>query len=825
MKRLISIVCALMMGVYFFGGSCDEIKGPERKNQPPEVRFVNIPVEDAKVSSIITLYWQGTDIDGFIKYYRYCVVRKDTIDTYADSVSGLPAPINYINSRPMDDFDWTVIEVTPNNPGTSADINMAADETDPVRNYLTSYVFLQAIDDKGALSVIDTTTPDTYKFFQKNNHFPNTKIVINNILNPYVNVDTNLLATAALQGVPIGWYAVDSADYLEPPPFQYKWKLLGPYSDAEMAEINKKYTGRVFQDLYGDYYFEDDNYPINDSVSVPLSSLSGPYGSWEDIFYLDTIYDTIAPIVSTYLPIPAAMIRVVDSSGANGENPWGYGMNKRFGNIYDNSIYPVDTTSQYNFIFWCQARDDAEVPDKVPAFGWISIIEPKFEREVIVLDQTHYFRTDIAYNWPLFPRKPFTDYNDGGPMQNSMVKDVYARMINNWAGSEVFDTTVLEDKFIPKADGTICKMYYSRGLTSQDYYPIQNMTRNMPGCSSEDEIVSLREILKHKIVILIKDDIGKELFLYGSVDDHPELISMINGLNAGMSCLSMIRSPYKGYGQDPASWQELLGQAYRSYFGVQQMRYTGWLGALRDTSSQGSRIEDFVGANPVSGVARSFPSLPVDTLLLENRYIWCDVCDLFNPKNISSDCDTFPPYLYSWYKVPFRCGYTGEMLTGALPEVGFVQKSGSDHVKALYVLESLYGPDSGQTQAPPPSFDDAVPWCNSYTRVGNKEVYDGKVVAVYTNASPYFKTAHFSFTFLPIAEDSAQAAFNSIMDSLAAGQYFRDGFGGSGKVSSFGFPTGKSSVNVTQLKNISSQLNEARERQLRENKPRISVDD
>ncbi len=810
MKQIISIICALLMGLYFFGGSCDEIKGPERKNQPPEVRFVNIPVEGAKVSSAITLYWQGTDVDGFIKYYRYCVVKKDTVDAYTDSGS-FPAPINYINSRPIDDFDWTVIEVTPSNPGTSADINMSADPNDPVRNYLTSYVYLQAIDDQGALSKIDTTTPDTYKYFQKNNHFPNTKISVNDIRNPYVNVDTTISATAALQGVQISWYAVDSSDYLNPPPFEYKWKLLGPYTDDEMNFINKKHTGRVFQDLYGDYYFEDDNYPINDSTLVPLSSLSGPYGSWENILFLDTIRDTLAPIVSTYLPLPTSMIRVADSSGANGESPWTYEMNKRFGNVFDQSPFSTDTTSQYNYLFWCQARDDAEVPDKVPAFGWISIIDPKFEREVIILDMTHYYLTYQTFNWPLYPRKPFYDYKYPDNMQNSMIKDVYGKMINNWAGSDVFDATVLEDKYIPKEDGSICEISYSNGLASQDYYPVRNIAKShMSHCTGEDEIVSLRDILKHKIIILIKDDIGSQLNLSGGPDDYPELLSMISGLNAGMSCLSMVRSPYQAFLWNPYPEWQTLSSVYSSYFGIVQMRYTGWTGGLQDSVYVGSRIEDFDGASPISEVSRSFPILPVDTFLLENRYLWCDVCDLFSPDG-ASECFQTPTY----FKAPFRCHPSEEIIAGAYPEVGYVRKVGSDNVKALYVYESKYGKDA-------PSFYDTVHICNTAAVVGNKEIYDGKVVAVYTNASPYFKTAHFSFTFLPIVEDSAQVAFNTIMDSLAAGQYFRDGSGGAGKVSSFGLPSGKSSVNVGELQRITQELNAVREQQLIENRPRVS---
>ena len=141
MKRGVLLITALLLAIYSIGfwGCTKEVEGPERVNQPPIVQFVNIPVAGSQFSSDTTIYWYGTDVDGFIRYFRYAVIESTV-------VGGDPLGFIYGNKA---DIDWTVLEVTLENPNSNSKVNMSADVKDPVRKYVSSYVFLQAIDNLG----------------------------------------------------------------------------------------------------------------------------------------------------------------------------------------------------------------------------------------------------------------------------------------------------------------------------------------------------------------------------------------------------------------------------------------------------------------------------------------------------------------------------------------------------------------------------------------------------------------------------------------------------------------------------------------------------
>jgi len=739
-RLLILLISSLLVGIFIIAG-CDflkhDIKGPDRENVPPVVQFVNIPVEEARFLSDTTVYWYGTDVDGFIVQFRYAVVEEAIVG---------PDPIAYIAGTPDSLIPWNMLDVALDDPQTNVRITMSADIEDPVRKYVASYVFLQAIDNLGEKSSV------AYRMFFKNNHFPNTAISSRDVSDPYVNTITR---GGILDGVTINWSGSDPIDYpRNPPPFQFQWKFYGPYDSLEMVELDSLCVGSLFVDIYGDFYLHGDTFALEgdpdttidigvtppettitiDTTWVLVDSLgrNNAFGQWSDFLYLDSLEEY------SYLN------RLVDSSyDPISDDIWVYDQNTHIYDVYRNTT--IDTTSQYRFLVWCQARDDSKVPDPVPAFNWVSVIEPKFEREAIIIDATQYkYTTSGFWNWPIFPQKHFPGASEWGRDTEPMVKHIYGQMIENWAGPGTFDfSSDMEDIRYYFEDETSCRIKYGMYKASQDYYPIVKIS----GCDNFGiPSVSLRDILKHKIILIIKDNPGGDMIM-----DSDVMLAIMDGLNAGMSAWSMLRSPFVSPGSqwvDTVQWQDVPA-SYQGYFGVINMRYSGWQGAVnKDVNNPGIRIEDFVGATPLideDGADNiDLPHLTIDEELLKDRYLWMGGSgfgqyDLYCPDPLN------PP---------------GEILIGALPEVGYVEKF--LFAEARYLYESKYG-----NQSP---FMERT--CNR--DIGLWEKANGAVVGITYNTG-LFRTSHFSFSLLSVEEQVAQECFNSMMDWLSVQPFIQTG--------------------------------------------------
>lgn len=726
MRRAFIIITALLTGILILGG-CNPggIEGPEPLNMRPVVHFVNIPVEGAKFSSDTTVYWYGTDVDGFITMFKYAVVESTVVGD----------PDVYIQTTDDSAFGWIELEVELNNPQTNDKVKMSADVSDPVRKYVASYIFLQAIDNLGAGSEI------VYRLFRKNNHFPDTKMSARGLNDPYVNA---VSGAGVLDGVSFSWSGEDKIDYpRNPPPFQYQWKFYGPYDTLDMVELTNICVGSVFVDIYGDFYYDCDSLVTNidvdtiiveippdsadttiefDTTFTPVCSLSrkSSYGEWGEFFYFDSI--------------PANLDRLVEESydPLTGES-WVYGENVNIYDVFRDTV--IDTTSQMYFLVWCQARDDSKVPDPVPVFSWVSVIEPRFERDVIVVDFSAYKRyTSGFWNWPAFPRNPFP--TDIIPE----VKTVIGNMVEEWLQDEnAFDAdNILPDITYTLPGGTICRVRYEQYQSTQDYYPVVPLDN----CASSNGIavVSLRDILKHKIIILVKDNPGGQLPV-----DNPVMLSVMDGLSAGMSCWAMLRSPFQSFTYfDTTSWPA-VPVAYQQYFGVEEMRHQGWQGAInKDLENPNIRIEDFGGADILEEYEGVFPHLPIDVTLLEQSYLWVAGA--------------------GFLQFDFRCAVTGEVLIGALPEVGIVRKN--LFAEALYLYETVHKDRGGY----PFMTEDS---CGGVD-IGIWDKSHGGVVGIRYNTGLY-RTAHFSFSLLPIVRDSGQAVFSTMMDWLAVQPYIQTG--------------------------------------------------
>jgi hypothetical protein len=769
-------------------GGCPETgpQGPQRINMPPIVEFVNIPVEGARFQSDTLIHWSGTDVDGFITEFRYAVVEKELVDARG-------GPETFLEVTPDSALGWVVITVELENPGTQEKIKMSADISDPVRKYIASYIFLQAIDNLGAKSVV------VYKMFYKNNHFPDTQLNINAIDEPYVNAKS---AGGVLQGVNVTWSGTDPIDYpLNPPAFEYRWKCFGPYDTTEMAYVNKTYIESIFVDIYGDFYYKGGHYPVPgepdtmiDTTIIPPDTIitvdttwlkvdtlrrGNPYGSWQECMFIDSISSNLLrPLDSSWNPLS--------------QSPWVLDQNINLYDVYRRSIFPGDTTSLYYFLFWVQARDDSKVPDKIPAFGWTSVIDPKYEREVIIVDFTSYsFSNSGLWNYPKFPRADSTIMSSPPTSYPSdlipLVAKVLGGMVREWAGqNNIFDIEKLL-KDVPYDLPNEERLYYryEKWHATQDYYPINALVS--PGLAEAGiGCITLRDILKHKIIILVKDMVSD---LRALPMTSPEMSAVIGGLNAGLSCWAMVRDPFPVGSFAQADWDVGCSDRethpyYQQYFGVIGYKHQGWQSMInfpdmtRD-SMIATRIEDFKGANIEPAFTGNVPTyLPIDTLFLETRYQW-------------------EPGPAGYYRYPYRCASTGEAYLKALPEVGIVVRLkpifNPSATVPMYLYESPYG-GAG------PFFGFK---CDRH--YGILCTSNGGVVAL-RYETELFRTAHFSFTLLPIQADSAQAVFNEMMDWLSDQPYIQTGKMAYGR---------GDRVDVGKLRSISRELlEEKRQRQL-----------
>jgi len=582
-------------------------------------------------------------------------------------------------------------------------------------------------------------------------------------MDPYVN---SVSPGGILEGVVIEMEGTDDVDYpRNPPPFEFRWKVFGPFNDSVLNVIDSAYVCTVFVDNYGDFYRSGDTLRVFNTTDTAytdeIDRIDTLFGEGDVIIRIDTLFvidyiDTlwneflvdnlqaanaygdwqtallgVNPVLDSLALDPSEYDRLdeltlLQETLVDSSLDWSYNVST---NVYDLFRYEDippggDTTRILNFVTWAQARDDAQVPDIVPAYEYISVIEPKFEREVIVVDAASYRRIS-TYNWPIFPFPPF----EMDPLSvPPVMRDVMGEFVNTWKPGSFDAENILPNEYIVNEDGdTIFTVKKYRGGTTQDYYPIGAYDPYLAGGQAG---VNLREVLKHKIALLVKDNTGGGISISSN-----EGMALLDGINAGMSCWLMARAAAGTAFIDDTN-RPVVHEYFQAYFGVDALQQAGW---QERTSIPGSaRIEDFVGADPISQFASQFPSISVDTVRLESLYLWeKDSCA--NPEQ--------PCY-------PFRDLDTDEIITGAIPEVGFIQKE--PFADAIYLYRSLYGDD-------PPTY---IP--------GYLKLRNGTVVGIRAN-TPYFRTAFFCFTLLAMDNVTAQEVFNNMMDWLSYQPYLAAG--------------------------------------------------
>ncbi len=249
-----------------FSGCASKLQGDQKSNEAPEVGFVNSPPESTNFSRNSVIYWWGTDRDGIIDYFRYHVATVTQM--------GANTPEQYIAGKVDSSNVWTMVDVdvVNSNPGTEKIIKLSADLSDPVNTFVLQYVFLQAFDEEGLAS------PIVWRIYGRNDNPPNTFINSTVSNEPFVNAPEE---GGIITGVKIIWGGNDLIDYpSEPPPFEYHYRLYGPYDNAQFAQLSSQFftkryltaTGRIYK--IGDTIITCDTTVVYDSTGTPDSTIN-----------------------------------------------------------------------------------------------------------------------------------------------------------------------------------------------------------------------------------------------------------------------------------------------------------------------------------------------------------------------------------------------------------------------------------------------------------------------------------------------------------------------------------------------------------------------
>ena len=624
-------VALLLTAILILGLSvgCKRVDGTRTANQPPEVFFVNIPPSGHQTSFDPAIHWVGTDADGRVLMFRYIVIR-------VDEMSGL-SPEDYIAQTlgTLPSARWTYLEVTTEDPNTTNIVSMSASLDDPISTYVQQYVFLQAFDDQGAGSDV------VFRLFERNDNPPSTRFTGRDYDGSiFINskVPGGLITGVRFQ---ISATDPDFADSL----FEFRWKMFGPfYSDTLVGGeyealldtfINPVYVtadARVIQMFLGnrDTLIDTslqpgDSLPTVDTIiynpdTMPATSIYG---------YRDQVFNIEA------LKLNTDLYRLVDSS-SGGDGGW---VSNNRSPIYRDSLYDIfrntvsDTTTQQRFMLWGQCRDAAKVADVAPTFTSFQCVDPKYERDVLVVDRQSSSGRVVA---PPFNRSQNIDG----------ARDYWQAAIDAWGATRT---------------------------EAIDFDPVKDYVHTTYGA------VTLGKLLGYKLIILYNDGVqSAQIVGFGS--DLPEAQLFWTAVDAGVNIWGVWRSPFvgaSGNGEAP-NFSLVPSQNYTRYFGVSRMVYSGWTYWCRLPSTEAlagrdtTRIEDFVEALSLKE-SQGWPNVAVDTANLHARYTW------LGPTQISG--------VFGW-DYPDR--FALRVGLKALPEVDWsVRIFGTE---PLYLYGSAFGP-------------------------------------------------------------------------------------------------------------------------------------
>ena len=633
----------------FSAGCAKKLEGTTYENEKPIVWFVNVPPEGARSSVNPIVNWYGQDRDGQIDFYRYLVVREDVI---GDSL-GRPSDWNPV-SQPLSgteiqlfadsylgsiaDSAWTILPVTAEatDPHTSNIIPMTAQMDDPVRTFVPQFVFVQAFDDEGQGSDI------VFRRFLRNDNPPSTRIVgfIDNF--PFINSE---FPSGPATGIRVRWQGADVVDYpTDPPPFEYEWKLLGPYSETEYQSLINTYFKQVFitNDARVFRFGEPEHivgfdtiWNVDSTAIIRIDTLTmgtalivcdttyeqGVETESCDTILIDTlagnniygVIDTLLMVFDTAFINSQYNIVAKTSSDEDGDT-WTTDLRDSLYDVYWH--HPADTTQVARYIFAVRSRDDALVPDLTPAWKNFIVINPQHERDLVVI------------NW--------SNTADENSAILSKVRSYWTEAVNNWI-TQTGRTGEVE--YDPALD-------FKRASQYTQYHTM------------------LQLILKYKVAVIVQD---AEVSGAWSAQQQAAQNIMV-GLQTGVNVWVATRVPIGSHSTGNQYGVDLASTDYRYFFGVQSYTFPGWSGGFYTTGDGDGlglpRTEHFIGT--LSMDKEQWPEVSVDTALLHSCYRWEGAID---------------PAAF-----PFR-PFLPEL--GALPQVGWVVRTFD--TEAMYLYKSMYG--------------------------------------------------------------------------------------------------------------------------------------
>ena len=634
----IFVAVLLTLSAIILSGCTDTLKGNINANVAPTVYFVNIPPDSSSFSHNPEVYWFGTDPDGQIEYYRYLVC------TFAEGGDNRQDALAWAEAS--HDTSWSYIDIDPMqaDPQTTHIIPLTADLQDPVRTFVDHWVFLQAFDDDGLGSVI------AIKSLNRNDHPPSTNI-LKTMKNdtPYVDATS---AGGIVTGVKLTWEGGDVQDYDEQgliaPPFEFEWKLWGPYSLEDIDSIYSKFRSIVFFPVTQDSIY----YPGDTMINVDARLVEDEEGNIDWVYDYDTVIFTTETMTNTMLGYYRdTLLATPDTTpyfdesmylaaeSWDGIDSWVWDIGDTLLNVYSHRDPSLETRIG-RYLFVITSRDDALVPDPTPAYVDFPVIEPRYEKDVVVIDFT------------LMKDPPYSLIND---KDFSMRKGLFLNMINQWNPSIVIDTS-----------GSF-----------NDYLLAGKYIGGVP----------LDKLMQYKMMIIYADHVTPSFFGNGQIGvQHPMIFTAIDaGINAWVTARGLMdgtaSTPY------PLGWYPPVPDEVIHYFGVEGTFNSSWAAFFNElhwfNDSTFLRMEDFVGAYSLD--ESQWPNLDVDTALLHARYIWWEEGNVFTASCPWIVVDTIEDTLGNIISVDT----VGAV--GALPEVNWCERRYG--TEPMYLYKSKYGSD------------------------------------------------------------------------------------------------------------------------------------
>jgi hypothetical protein len=241
------LVGSVLLVMLIFLGCENKLKGTERANRPPTIRFSNVPPDSAAFSFNPEVSWYALDIDGYVTKYQYAVIIADSLHVLGKlwngggTLSAVDSACSVLVRIPpeawVDSLRHIDSTIAPDNidkfisavDTTVSIVKVQLFAKENPNDTITQHLLVRAIDNDNAVSNV------IHRMFSRNNHPPKAHINYT----PFRS-DTTVKSlyclpetTETWKGIKVTWDGSDSDDYRgTQPDFFYKWELWGPFADS-----------------------------------------------------------------------------------------------------------------------------------------------------------------------------------------------------------------------------------------------------------------------------------------------------------------------------------------------------------------------------------------------------------------------------------------------------------------------------------------------------------------------------------------------------------------------------------------------------------------